>query len=99
MVSEKRIFDSVGLPGERAVWIFWGAIPLVEIERGRRACREGWRDRGEGMDMLAAVGIQQDTDIVAGVQRESATHIEDYDGMHLTIRDYLAEDWYLEVPK
>lgn len=37
--------DCLGKDEDKATWIFCGAFPLVEIAKGRRACRQGWRNR------------------------------------------------------
>ncbi len=84
---------------KRATWEFCGAFPLKEIARGRRACREGWRDRGDDdMDMLAvcqSIDLKDHTSYLF-LQRESADAFEDGGG-EISIEDMLAEDWYLEV--
>lgn len=96
MTSEKRVVDSVGERADRAMWGFCGAIPLVEIEKGRRACREGWRDRGEGMDMLHTAVCGSGKSAYVMIQHENEDYVEASVSDPLSIRDLLAEDWYVE---
>ena len=94
-VSQKYQIDGLGEEGERAVWEFCGAFPLQEIGNGRRACREGWRNRGEEFDMLAAVACEDSMGVHVVLEREIADGLETGVGW-ITIEDMLATDWYLE---
>ncbi len=88
-----------GLGKKKAVWIFCGQFPLREISEGKRACRKGWRNRGQentdGWDMLAVIKSVSGDGPTLGLQRESAALIEGVETFN-HIDDMLAEDWFLE---
>jgi hypothetical protein len=74
-------------------WVICCQFPLREILNGKRACRKGWRERGEGMDMLA-VGISEEGKLL--LVRESENYIEDHE-FFCDIEDMLADDWMIEL--
>ena len=63
-MSRKETIQAAETPEK---WRFCGAVPLAAIAKGRRACRAGWRNRGEGCDKLALVAC---TDETLAIQRE-----------------------------
>jgi len=69
---------------------------LKEVIHGKRACRDGWRNRARGLDMLAVVLCEDQDGPYLAQQRESAKKIEG-------VRKFCYEnnilecDWFLEV--
>ena len=80
---------------EGVLWIPCGRFPLKEIAQGRRACRAGWRDRGEGMDRLSVVKSSNGKLLL---ERETGDYGEDHEDFS-GIEDMLATDWELEEPR
>ena len=87
-MATNKTAHCAGEPG----WRFCGAVPLAAIAKGRRACRAGWRARGDGYDKLAVVVC---TDRSLGLEREDDEYFS-IEG-EPDIDDLIAMDWSVEV--
>jgi hypothetical protein len=98
------IRDSIGPESEKTTWSWCGAFPLDQIAAGRKACRYGWRNRGDGQPlddngdngfaMLAVVSAKIGEELMLWLESEFATVCEGSDPFHC-IEDMQAMDWYL----
>lgn len=76
---------------DNLVFMPCGTFPLLEISQGARACRDGWRNRGEGIDMLAVIKSDLGT-LLLEREAEKYCEYEDFSD----IEDMLATDWMVE---
>ena len=97
----KNEIDAIGEP--KAVWVFCGPFPLDEIQKGRRACRSGWRVAGEDSpygDMLAVISAKNpgdsDNACFLCLERENEEYIDVAMEIFSDIKDMQANDWFLE---
>jgi hypothetical protein len=91
-INKLGLSDSRDSHCELEGWVVCRQFPLREILNGKRACRKGWRTRGEGMDMIA-VSRSEDGELL--LVRESENYIEDHE-LFCDIKDMLADDWMVE---